>query len=284
MPIESVSDTARWVAFYRAMETERPDAIFRDPFARRLAGPEGERIVHELPRGKAAAWAMVTRTAVFDEIILDVVRTRGTDLVLNLAAGLDARPWRLPLPPSLRWVDVDLPAILDYKLSSMREATPICRYEAVPANLVNAEERTAVFSRFGAESTATLVVTEGLLIYLTDDQVRGLATELHRQPSFRWWLIDLASPRLIQMLSRNWGQSLQQGNAPFRFGPPNGTEFFRELGWWEITYRSAMEEAHRLHREMPMMWFWRFLGRFAPPERKEAVRRMSGFVLLERVE
>jgi O-methyltransferase involved in polyketide biosynthesis len=38
MTIEHISDTARWVAFYRAMETERPDAIFRDPFARQLAG------------------------------------------------------------------------------------------------------------------------------------------------------------------------------------------------------------------------------------------------------
>jgi len=96
MPIEHVSDTARWVAYYRAMETDRRDAVFRDPYARRLAGPEGKRIVDEMPRGKATAWAMVTRTAVFDEIILDVVRGRNADLLLNLAAGLDARPWRLP--------------------------------------------------------------------------------------------------------------------------------------------------------------------------------------------
>ena len=41
--IENISDTARWVAVYRAMETERPDAIFRDPFAARLAGDTGRR-------------------------------------------------------------------------------------------------------------------------------------------------------------------------------------------------------------------------------------------------
>jgi len=35
MTIENVSDTARWVAVYRAMETARPDAIFKDPFADR---------------------------------------------------------------------------------------------------------------------------------------------------------------------------------------------------------------------------------------------------------
>ena len=282
MPIEHVSDTARWVAFYRAMETERPDAIFRDPYARRLAGAEGERIVDEMPRGRATSWAMITRTAVFDEIILDVIREQSVDLVLNLAAGLDARPWRLALPQTLRWIDVDLPPMLDYKMSVMRGIDPVCRYEALPADLVQASERAAVFSRLGAESSKALVVTEGLLIYLADEEVRGLASELHGQRSFRWWLIDLASPRLLQLLEKSWGRKLEQGNAPFRFAPPNGTAFFEPLGWCEVSYRSAIEEAHRLKREMPMMWLWRLLGRLSSRERQEEGRRMSGFVLLER--
>src|SRR5690242_3745403 len=178
MPIENVSDTARWVAFYRAMETERPDALFRDPFARRLAGPEGERIVKELPRGRSTAWAMITRTAVFDEIILDFVRQRNVDLVLNLAAGLDARPWRLALPPTLRWVDVDLPEILRYKTETLRDATPVCRYEAVAADLTDATVRRTLFTRLGSEGRNVLVVTEGLLVYLTAEQVSALARDL----------------------------------------------------------------------------------------------------------
>jgi len=161
MPIEHVSDTARWVAYYRAMETDRRDAIFRDPYARRLAGAEGERIVNEMPRGKATAWAMITRTAVFDEIILDVVRGRNADLVLNLAAGLDARPWRLPFPAALRWVDVDLPAMLDDKASVMRDVEPTCRYEAIPADLVDVKAREALFSQLGRQASRALVVAEG---------------------------------------------------------------------------------------------------------------------------
>src|SRR4030095_11149477 len=42
--LRNISDTAHWVAFYRALESERPDALFRDPFARRLAGERGARI------------------------------------------------------------------------------------------------------------------------------------------------------------------------------------------------------------------------------------------------
>ena len=78
--IENVSDTARWVAVYRAMETARQDAIFRDPFAARLAGEKGEAIVDSMKRGRQMAWAMIVRTAVFDEIIEAQIRA-GADQI-----------------------------------------------------------------------------------------------------------------------------------------------------------------------------------------------------------
>jgi O-methyltransferase involved in polyketide biosynthesis len=62
MPIEHISDAARWVAVYRAMETERRDAICRDPDARRLAGARGEAIVREMRKGRAGARAIVRST------------------------------------------------------------------------------------------------------------------------------------------------------------------------------------------------------------------------------
>jgi methyltransferase (TIGR00027 family) len=233
MPIETISDTARWVAFYRAMETERPDALFSDPFARRLAGLRGEEIVETMRRGRSMAWAMIVRTEVFDEIIPGVIADRGVDTVLNLAAGLDARPWRLKLPSALRWVDVDLSAILQYKTDSLKDEKPNCRYEAVAADMTDADARRTLFDRIGSESSNVLVVTEGLLVYLTPEQVGALAEDLARQPSFRWWLIDLASPRLLAIMQRSWGRALEKGNAPFKFAPAEGAEFFRRFGWRE---------------------------------------------------
>jgi methyltransferase (TIGR00027 family) len=283
MPIEHVSDTARWVAVYRAMESERPDALFRDPFARRLAGEKGARIVAELKQGQGMAWAMIVRTAVMDEMILQRVR-EGADLVVNLAAGLDARPWRMALPTSLRWVDVDLPGILDYKTEALRGEVPVCEYEAVAADLSQPSVREALLARLGEDARDALVITEGLLVYLDAEQVAGLARDLHAAPGFRWWLTDLASPMLMELMQKMWGRTAQAGNAAFRFAPAEGTDFFRPFGWREAEFRSALEEAHRLRREMRMMWLWRFLGRFRSAEVRERVRRMSAIVLLERVE
>ncbi len=283
MAIDNVSDTARWVAVYRAMETARPDALFRDPFARSLAGAKGDEIVRTMKDGHSMAWAMIVRTQLFDEIIMAEVETDGIDLVLNLAAGLDARPWRLALPPSLHWVDVDLPDILRYKLETLGEASPNCSYEAVEADLTDAAVRQSLFARLGARSKRALVVTEGLLIYLSDTDVGALATDLHATPTFWRWAIDLASPRLLKMMSRSWGAAVAAGNAPFQFAPPTGSTFFREFGWEERAFHSTMEEAQRLDREMKMMWLWRFLGRFYPARLREEFRRMSGIVLLERI-
>src|SRR5215510_1619100 len=101
-PIRSISDTALWAAAYRAEETDRPDALYRDPFARRLAGERGMQIDASIPSRMRSAWAWVMRTVLYDRIITQEVRA-GCDLVLNLAAGLDARPYRMALPPTLKW-------------------------------------------------------------------------------------------------------------------------------------------------------------------------------------
>ena len=283
MAIENVSDTARWVAVYRAMESARPDALFRDPYAERLAGERGHQILDSMKHGRAYAWPMIVRTAVFDEIILEAVQKKQADLVVNLAAGLDARPWRLPLPPELHWVDVDLPGILNYKTEMLRDEKPKCRYEAVTLDLRDAEARRALFARLGAESKRAIVVTEGLLIYLDPEQVGALATDLHAQSSFQEWLIDLASPQLLKRMSRTWGKSLEEGGAPFKFAPAEGSDFFRPYGWREAQFRSTWEEAKRLDRRMKGSWFWELIGRLMPKSKQEEFRRFSGYVLLERV-
>src|SRR4051794_36815513 len=100
--VRNISDTALWVAYYRAQESERADALFHDPFARALAGERGAQIARSQAFGDKNAWAFVARTVLFDRLIDEAVRG-GVDLVVNLAAGLDTRPYRMTLPASLRW-------------------------------------------------------------------------------------------------------------------------------------------------------------------------------------
>jgi methyltransferase (TIGR00027 family) len=277
-PVSHVSDTARWVAMYRAMESDRPDALFRDPYARKLAGPEGEAILRGIPKGQSLAWPMIVRTQVMDELILRTIKQDGIDTVLNLAAGLDARPYRLPLPAALRWVEADFPDVIAYKQSHLAGDQPRCVLESASADLTDDHARRALFERVNASAKRTLVVTEGLIAYLQREQVAGLASDLSAQMSFRWWLIDLASPDLLKRLNRTIGKALQR--APLIFGPAEGTVFFEPYGWREAEFRSMFEESVRLKRTMRFAGFFQLLGRLAPKKKQESFRRMSGVVLL----
>jgi len=279
-PIRNVSDTALWVAVYRAMESERRDALFQDPYARRLAGARGEAIVASIPSGRSLSWPLVVRTVVIDEIVQRCVR-EGVRCVLDLAAGLDARPYRLDLPAALQWLHVDMPEMVAYYREQMSGETPRCKLDFIEADLRVAERRREVFAHARAQGPL-LVITEGLLIYLEAEQVAELARDLHETARARWWLADLASPMLLKLLERRWSPKLRDGNAPFLFGPAEGTAFFAPLGWREAEFRSTWDESFRINRTMRGAYVWRWLARFQPAARREAWRRMSGIALFER--
>lgn len=142
--LQTISDTARWAAVFRARESDRPDALFRDPVARRLAGERGEQIANTLPYGDRYSWSFVTRTQVIDQLIHDQIQ-QGVDMVINLAAGLDARPYRMVLPPSFHWIEVDLPEIIHYKEKVLEGEKPAGNLERIGLDLVNGSARRDLF-------------------------------------------------------------------------------------------------------------------------------------------
>jgi methyltransferase (TIGR00027 family) len=245
--IRDISDTARWVATYRARETERPDALFQDPFARALAGERGEEIARALPFTEENSWSFVARTCLFDQYIARQVKA-GADLVVNLAAGLDTRPYRMQLPPTLRWIEVDLPEIFEYKVEVLAGAKPVCALERVPLDLANHDARRGLFSRLGREAKNVLIVSEGLLIYLMRDEVCALGRDLADQATFQNWIIDVVSPGLMTMMDQGMGSVMRQAGAPFLFAPPEGPPFFEACGWKPVDVGSILKTARRLGR------------------------------------
>jgi methyltransferase (TIGR00027 family) len=278
----SVADTAKWVAMYRAIESERPDALFHDPFARRLAGKRGAEILERMPRGRAFAWPMIVRTALIDELISRAVLRDGVDLVVNLAAGLDARPYRMDLPPSLHWVEVDYPTTIDEKAAALAGETPRCNLERLGADLADLDARRALFERLGSTGTRGLVITEGLMVYLTAEQAGGFARDLATVPNFRFWVTDIAAPWVLKLMKRTWSRGFADASV-FRFAPEEGAVFYARFGWQLAEYRSTFLESRRLKRESPMAWIWPLL--YPRVIRQEATRRsgpMTGTILLER--
>jgi methyltransferase (TIGR00027 family) len=245
--IRNISDTACWAAIYRARETDRPDALFRDPLARRLAGSRGEQIANTIPDGNKNVWTWVTRTYLFDQFVSEQVK-EGVDMVINLAAGLDARPYRMTLPSSLQWIEVDLPGILDYKEEIIAKEKPKCVLERVRLDLSSIPARREMFERLGGRSKRALIISEGFVTYLSPEEAGALAKDLAVPPSFQRWVLDMGSPGLLKMLQRKMGATLSQAGAPFKFGPPEGPDFFIPFGWKPIDVRSLFKTAGKLKR------------------------------------
>jgi len=273
--IRNVSDTARWVAVYRAQETERPDAVFRDPYARRLAGERGEQIAKHKPLGRDSAWSIITRTHTIDAFIREQVE-RGADTVVNLAAGLDSRPYRMELPARLRWIEVDLPEILEYKEQVLGDEKPSCQLQRIRLDLANRVARKEAFADIGAGTKGALIITEGLLIYLTREAVGELAMDLASVPTFHFWIVDVASPGLLRMLKKRMSSQLREA-APFQFAPEEGPDFFTRLGWRPEAIRSVLKCAAALKR---IPFLLRFFAMLPENEKSRRDRPWSGICLL----
>ena len=244
--IRNISDTALWVAVYRARETERQNRLLHDPFARKLAGGRGEQIAKSMEAGQRHEWPFIARTLRFDQIVTQQIKL-GTDMVINLAAGLDTRPYRMDLPSSLKWVEVDLPAMIDYKEEILSGDKPRCTLQRVRLDLADIAGRRALFQQLGRNAGKVLVLTEGLLVYLTRDEVSALGRDLAAQANFRDWAIDLCSPGLLKMLQKNLA-ALKDAGAPLKFGREEGPEFFAASGWKAAGVYSMLKTAAEIKR------------------------------------
>jgi methyltransferase (TIGR00027 family) len=277
--IEDVADTALWIAAYRARETERADALFRDPLAARLAGPKGARVAATMTGAEQFYWMTAIRTVVIDELLSEAV-ARGAGIVLNLGAGLDTRPYRLALPSALRWVEVDAPKIVARKDELLRDERPTCELERVAADLSDAGARRAVFARVGEVEQDVVVLTEGVLTYLSEGEVAALADELRAHSRFRTWIAD-HSARFLNRAVRARVQRSELRNAPMRFQPENWQAFFRAHGWRAAETRYLPIEGERLGRPLPLPWWFVPVHAVLPRRAREAIRRMIGYARLE---
>ncbi len=279
--IQNVSDTAFLVAGFRGMETDRPDPLFRDPLAWKLAGEHGRKIVETVPRRFLGAWSVVIRTVIIDSFIQDAI-TGGVDTVLNLGAGLDTRPYRMDLPKDLRWIEVDYPHVIDLKEERLADEQPNCALERVKLDLTNRTARQKFFAEVNASAGGILVLTEGVTPYLTEDDVGALADDLKGLDKLHGWIIDYFSPKAL-----NYGRKMRarfMQAAPFRFQPKDWFAFFEEHGWRAQKVRYLGDEAEQVRRPPPMPllikgWL-KLVGLFMSRERRREMMRQVAYVLL----
>ncbi len=175
MSERSASRTALMVAAYRARASERPDALISDPWARALAGAEGEEIAAGVDRflHDRELWVALRTAWLDDQVRRFTGPTHGYTQVVVLGAGLDTRAARLAAP-GVRFFEVDHPASQREKLERLGK---LPGYPVEAATYVECDfEHHDFLERLGAagfDPTRPSVVTwEGVTMYLNENAIR----------------------------------------------------------------------------------------------------------------
>jgi len=179
-PLPGLGLTAILVAGARATESARPDRLFDDPFARAFveaASAASPAIADAVAQGspdeavnQARRDSIAVRTRFCDDYLTEATRA-GCGQVVLLAAGLDARAFRVRWPEGVRLWELDMPEVFAFKerVLASRGATPGCERTIVPMDLRAHWPHTLCEAGFDSgQRTAWLI--EGLLMYLDEGE------------------------------------------------------------------------------------------------------------------
>jgi methyltransferase (TIGR00027 family) len=192
----SVGTTAVMVAAARAVETEQPDALIRDPYAKLLVTKAGAGVLWEAMLDPEMADKVeaidvesaahlqhmrnyqAVRTNFFDTFFTDAVAD-GIRQVVILASGLDSRAYRLDWPAGTTVYEIDQPQVLAYKSTTLAEngVTPSADRREVAIDL--RQDWPGALRAAGFDPAArTAWLAEGLLMYLPAEAQDRLFTQI----------------------------------------------------------------------------------------------------------
>ncbi|MEW2132811.1 class I SAM-dependent methyltransferase [Streptomyces sp. NPDC005435] len=180
--------TAVGVARVRALETERENALFRDPLARAFAEAGGLWPTSPPPADEAArrrrlgvAFSIVIRTKFLDDLLREASAS-GVRQVVLLGAGMDSRAFRMDWPEGTRLFEVDTAVPLDFKESVLRQERAVARCQRITVPVDLREDWPRALAAAGHDPAApTVWIAEGLLIYLPEDAVELLLDRIGAQ-------------------------------------------------------------------------------------------------------
>lgn len=240
--MQDIERTALWVAGMRALETERKDPLFRDPFAHLLAGEEFmEGLRRELASGARMPPAIEVRTRwIDDEIGLGI--GRGVRQVVIIAAGMDARAYRLDWPAGARVFELDHHDILQEKQKKLAGLTPRCERHALSVDLQN--EWAGLLQQDGYSATdPTIWLVEGLLCYLRPEHVACLLSRVDALSApGSILLLDVLGRVLLKASSTKLLHELAR-----QFGTDEPETLFSSLAW-DVTVQSTAAVGRQLGR------------------------------------
>lgn len=241
--LTGVPETLLIPLYARAVETRRPDAIFRDPTAIEMV----DRIDYDFSKfdtNTPTTLGIAIRSQIIDDMARAYIERHPDCVVINIAAGLDARFYRVD-NGKLRWYELDLPEAIELRRQFFRESE---RHHFIAANALEPSWLEQIET-----SAHTLVIIEGLLMYFDESDVKSLLTLLAERLPGCEQLIEVLGHSQAQRTESN--DMVSKTNAAFKWGIRNAAD----IGSWHPALQYVGDESiydrhtERWH-QLPMHW------------------------------
>lgn len=232
--LSAIGLTARALAAARARESRRPDALFVDPLAARFAGEEGQDLLAHNSAGlsrRVAIPFVEVRTRYFDDWLLAAAGPI-RQLVI-LAAGFDARAWRLPLPADTVVYEVDRRDVLDLKAHLARDIGARLERRPVGADLLRDDWPSALRAGGFDPARPSAWIAEGLLLYFEEVQVHQFLERIAALSAAGSIIAaDVDDVTFgTSPLTRTFVRKLRSDGTPWRFGTGRPETLFAHHGF-----------------------------------------------------
>lgn len=256
-----MAGTGLLVAAIRARESTREDRLFTDPFTDKLAGAAGHQILDAAlaTSGERTTMQIVVRTRFWDDALLDAASS--CRQIVVVAAGMDARAYRLTWPAGTTVFELDQPSVIAAKNAVLAEDNPQCT--RVPIGVDLADNWPAALRAAGFDAGApTAWLIEGLLQYLDEDAVHRLVERIDALAAPGSVLCyDVVGKSLLEApFMAGLLKSMADNGAPWLFGTDDPAEL---VPGWSAVVTDVAEPGNQWGR-----WY----APTAPAGEKEAPR------------
>lgn len=226
-----VPETMIQTLYARAMESEREGHLIYDKKAMEIV----KEMDYDFTKAKEDVMmrnGVVARTIVLDELVQNYVTAHLNAVVINIACGLDTRFYRVD-NGKLRWFNLDLPVTIEVRKKFLEETgrVSVLPYSAMDEAWAEGVHKTLnAETEIDNETRPTLVIIEGLTMYLSKEDVQKIFTIIRKHFTAATVLVETMSPFVVKHIKE---KSIEASKAKFTWGVKNGRILAKELPGFE---------------------------------------------------
>ena len=171
---------------------------------------------------------------------------------------------------------------MDFKNIKLEDYQPNCQLERIGLNLSNELEREQIFFRLNQRIVGpAIILSEGVIPYLSEQSVCSLANAIHRQSNFKLWISEYYAPEIYPRFQDKKFKAML-GDSPFQFFPSHWFEFFESNGWNQKEIKYLYDVAKQNHRQLPLPWWASVIKLFLSDHMISGVRKLSAYIIFEK--